>query len=379
MTLKSPRHNFDRNISDDIDWAGQSEFWSKRVSTKHPLKKFHFREPLILCGHGVNIRVDQDTLLIRDGLTHYPQTAEQFRFFPGDANLPDRIIVLDGSGGITLDALTWMADQEIQFAQLDWKGQIANFGGNSGYSGNWKLIEAQKEIRGKKVEIAIARGLIGTKIEASLKTLFDVIPKSENRDQSISRLERQLQEIRRSSRPLTISQILGIEGASAAAYFGAWQGLPIKWAGIKRKPIPDNWSEIIPRNMGWRRKTRNARHPLNAMLNYGYGILANNLRSTIIAAGLDPGIGIIHYSTEIHMPLVCDLMEPLRPESDRLVLEFAMSHTFTPGDFTINRLGACRLNPQIAKAIVGITARLDGGCVVENFVGSLRHKSRPVG
>jgi CRISPR-associated protein Cas1 len=102
MTLKSPRHNFDRNISDDIDWAGQSEFWSKRVSTKHPLKKFHFREPLILCGHGVNIRVDQDTLLIRDGLTHYPQTAEQFRFFPGDANLPDRIIVLDGSGGITL-------------------------------------------------------------------------------------------------------------------------------------------------------------------------------------------------------------------------------------------------------------------------------------
>jgi CRISPR-associated protein Cas1 len=356
---------------DDTEWVDRSKFWQRQRPKMHPLKKFKYREPLILCGHGADIRVDHNTLLVRNGLTHYPQKREQFRFFPGDAALPDRIIVLDGSGGITFDALSWMTEQRIEFVRLDWQGNISNVGGNSGYSGNSKLISAQKRIKGQRAETIIARSLIGSKIEASIKTLIDVIPKSENRDKSISRLERQLAEIRKPKKLLTISRILGIEGASAAAYFIAWQGLPIKWAGIRQKPIPENWAEIIPRNMTWRRKARNARHPLNAMLNYGYGVLANNLRGQIIAAGLDPKIGVIHHSVEINMPLVCDLVEPLRPEIDRVVLEFALGHIFTAGDFTINKLGGCRLNPQVAKAVVELASRVEVGSVVRSLIAEL--------
>jgi len=39
------------------------------------------------------------------------------------------------------------------------------------------------------------------------------------------------------------------------------------------------------------------------------------------------------------IPLVYDLMEPLRPVVDGKVLEFALAHTFTPGDFTISSKG----------------------------------------
>jgi hypothetical protein len=120
------------------------------------------------------------------------------------------------------------------------------------------------------------------------------------------------------------------------------------------------------------RGPRNARHPVNAMLNYGYGILANNLRGQIIAAGLDPTIGIIHHSAAIHMPLVCDLMEPLRPEIDRVVLEFGLAHTFTPGDFTINKLGGCRLNPQVARAVAGLAARVEVGAAVKCLIAELQ-------
>jgi hypothetical protein len=45
-------------------------------------------------------------------------------------------------------------------------------------------------------------------------------------------------------------------------------------------------------------------------------------------------------------------MEPLRPVVDGNILRFALTHVFTPGDFTINRTGGCRLNPQMAKQIV---------------------------
>jgi len=92
------------------------------------------------------------------------------------------------------------------------------------------------------------------------------------------------------------------------------------------------------------------------MLNYGYGILKSQLRGEVVAAGLDPSIGFLHGNYSNRIPLVSDLMEPLRPVVDGDILQFALSHVFTPGDFTINRTGGCRLNPQMAKKIVKQTA-----------------------
>jgi CRISPR-associated protein Cas1 len=177
---------------------------------------------------------------------------------------------LDGSGGLTLDALNWMSEQRIEFVRLDWRGQTVNIGGNSGYSGQPNLITSQKAIKGTKKEADIGRTLISEKIAASIKTLELVVPTSERREMGLARLSQGLGKIKNLKTSLSLPQILGIEGGSAAAYFGAWQGLPIKWSGFKRKPIPDNWHFTVPRKMGWRTKVQNARHPLNAMLNYGY-------------------------------------------------------------------------------------------------------------
>jgi CRISPR-associated protein Cas1 len=131
--------------------------------------------------------------------------------------------------------------------------------------------------------------------------------------------------------------------------------------------------------MTWRKGAQNARHPINAMLNYGYGVLKSQIRSEIIAAGLDPSIGIIHGNDKNRNPLVSDLMEPLRPVVDRMILEFALSQTFTPGDFTINRLGGCRLNPQMAKVIAsGATTAIDNQTIMR-FLAHLGAKSGKAG
>jgi CRISPR-associated protein Cas1 len=53
-------------------------------------------------------------------------------------------------------------------------------------------------------------------------------------------------------------------------------------------------------------------------------------------------------------PLVLDLMEPLRPIVDRAILQFVQSNAFHPADFTIRNDGACRLNPEMARRVVGI-------------------------
>jgi CRISPR/Cas system-associated endonuclease Cas1 len=45
-------------------------------------------------------------------------------------------------------------------------------------------------------------------------------------------------------------------------------------------------------------------------------------------------------------------MEPLRPIVDRAILGIVQTHTFTPGDFTLLDSGVCRVNPQMAAAVV---------------------------
>jgi CRISP-associated protein Cas1 len=118
---------------------------------------------------------------------------------------------------------------------------------------------------------------------------------------------------------------------------------------------------------------RNATHPVNAMLNYAYGILENQVRRRVIAAGLDPTIGALHGNAGGEYGLVYDFMEPLRPVVDRKVLEFVQAQTFHPADFIICKDGACRLNPEMAKHVVSVTHDLDG---TELLPGILSKKSR---
>ena len=50
-----------------------------------------------------------------------------------------------------------------------------------------------------------------------------------------------------------------------------------------------------------------------------------------------------------------DLMEPLRPQVDRVVLNFLRSHSFRPHDFVLRPDGACRLHPQLSRQIAELT------------------------
>jgi CRISPR-associated protein Cas1 len=354
MRHKPDSLNAHPNGGDDFEYTDRSEYW--RTYRKPQIgpgryKKYRYREPLILCGHGIRIRVDHNSLLVRNGFTHYPQKQEEVRFFPGDGNLPDRIIILDASGGISFDALEWMGEQKIEFLQLNWKGNIATLGSSTGYSAKANLVEAQDAVQRGSRRLDIIKWLLGQKMERCISTLNDLALDGESRDKAVARIGVQLAKLHKLKYPTPMPSIMGTEGQSAAAYFRALEGIPLNWANLKKRPVPQDWSKTVPRGMAWRDRARSARHPVNAMFNYGYGILVSQLRSQVIAAGLDPSIGIFHGSSGNKIPLVYDLMEPLRPIVDQAVLQFALSHTFAPGDFAITKWGGCRLNPQMAKVV----------------------------
>ncbi len=91
------------------------------------------------------------------------------------------------------------------------------------------------------------------------------------------------------------------------------------------------------------------------MLNYAYAVLESQVRIAAVAQGLDPKIGYLHACRPAREALVYDLMEPLRPWVDRLVLSLVRSSTFSPTDFVLGVKGVCRLHPQLARRVAKVT------------------------
>jgi CRISPR-associated protein Cas1 len=72
------------------------------------------------------------------------------------------------------------------------------------------------------------------------------------------------------------------------------------------------------------KQNRSQRHRgwLNGLLNYGYAVLTSMIHRSIIVHGLMANIGVHHKARYRSYPLVYDLMEPLRPLVDGLVINF---------------------------------------------------------
>lgn len=338
------------------DWAARSAYWQQKTTAPKRPGRRHRKpkhEPLVLTGHGVRLRIDNGALHIRGGLTHYPQEPEVWRFFPGDLNMPSRIIMVDGSGGLSFDVMGWLSERNIPLVRIDWQGNVTSIVGN-GIPFNPDKVAAQRSAE----PLPIAISLISQKLDNSIQTLMAAIPNSKIRENAISRIQADKFEVENSP-PKSIDALLGIEGRGANSYFSGWQGIPINWKGISRRPIPDDWHLVGPRQSalgGKKGKNKRASHPVNAMLNYAYAILENHVRTGIVANGYDPSIGYLHTHDPERHALVFDLMEPLRPVIDQEVLQLVQLNDMRPSDFSIRTDGVCRLNPELARHLTQIMA-----------------------
>jgi CRISPR-associated protein Cas1 len=59
---------------------------------------------------------------------------------------------------------------------------------------------------------------------------------------------------------------------------------------------------------------------INALLNYGYAIIRAAVARAIVGAGMNPALGVFHRGRENAFTLADDLMEPLRPAVDLVVI-----------------------------------------------------------
>jgi CRISPR-associated endonuclease Cas1 len=342
-------------ISENADhdaWSERGNYWLRKLN---PVPQYKARKrrvihrPLVLSGHGIRLNVHSGTLLIKCGFTHHPQKPEEYRFFPQDRQLPSRIVILDGDGSITFDALQWLSEQDVPLVQISWRGEVVSVGG-ANYAANPELVHRQLEIKNSISGFEYSKWLILKKIENCFTTVKHISGNAPEVQLILNQINSQA-ELIKNNKPQNLSALLGIEGTAAAAYFRYWYTLPLRWKGIGKKPIPEEWMRIGSR-IAAHDSNQFARHPINAILNYAYGVLENQVRGQLVSAGIDPTIGYIHSCDYKRHSLVFDLMEPIRPIMDSRILQFAQKWTFSPSDFILNKNGTCRLHPQFARFIV---------------------------
>lgn len=337
-------------------WADRSEFWLSQSAEFQRPRKLRQRNPnpLILCGHGVSMRIENGALVIRDGFTHYPQERNVQRFFPRDLDLPDRIMLLDGSGTLSFDVLMWLSEQGVSLLRVGWKGEVACVASGTGFAGDPAKLEWQRQTKADQtLRFKFAADLIRKKLGSSIDTLVAYVPPSRARDIAISKTNLGMEKL--AVGPFTdMNDIFAIEGECASAYFASWHGLEMRWKSLARRPVPKGWHVYSGRSSlatGVKAENRNASHPLNAMLNYGYAVKLAALKLQAIADGYDPTFGIMHNGKRGNPAFVLDLIEPERPRVDAAILKLVNEQKFTASDFIIRSNGSCRLSPQLARAV----------------------------
>jgi CRISPR-associated protein Cas1 len=155
--------------------------------------------------------------------------------------------------------------------------------------------------------------------------------------------------------PMNLDQLRGIEGAASSDYFSVFNDL------------------IVSQKDEFVFSGRNRRPPLdrvNAMLSFGYAMLANDLRSSCEACGLDAAVGFLHRDRPGRPGLALDLMEEFRPVLvDRLVLSLINRQQVKAKGFEILPGGGVQMDEPTRKEIVAAYQKRKQEEIVHPFLG----------
>lgn len=187
--------------------------------------------------------------------------------------------------------------------------------------------------------IVAARAIVLAKLKNSR-----VMLQRQQRRRGTARIEAAIEQLEHLStqvnRAVTLEVLMGLEGAGASSYFGAFGDC------------------LVNPEFGFvMRSRRPPADPVNALLSFGYQMLWNHLLSLIELQGLDPHEACLHQGSERHAALASDLLEEFRaPIVDSLVLYLVNRSVVKPEDFEYRNEG-CFLNElgrkKYLRAFVG--------------------------
>jgi CRISPR-associated protein Cas1 len=292
---------------------------------------------LYLTEQHASVRLDGDTLLVRiperDG-----NPAQKMRVPLGKISQ----VVVFGNITLTTPAITALIEQHSEICYLTPFGKfVGRMSGDYHKHGQLRLLQ-HKAHHDPSAVLHVASVCVRSKLhnQRTLLLRSNRVRENEQIDEAAEQIGQLIEELdqlpndalpapnpARPQEDTLLGKLMGIEGAAAAAYFGAYGQLFI-----------DKWG----RSFSGRHK-RPPTDPINALLSYGYTLLTTQAVACAQMVGFDEYVGYLH-STQYGKPaLALDIVEMFRvPVVDSTVLTILNNRMLDYNDFE-ETLGAWRL------------------------------------
>ncbi len=302
------------------------------------------RRVVVVDGCGARVAMRHGHLVIDDGVGRHRRT-RRYNRATGDLR---RIVILAKDGYVTLDALSWCRSMKAAVIVLDPFDAALLLASAADGLDDPRVRRAQA-IAGSTddhpVGLAIVQRLLGFKLAGEVAVSRGVLRRAEVAD-TIGELSDAIADAS------SISECRQLEASAAAAYFSGWvanDATTVSFATRDLRRVPEHWLGYNGRRsvIGSGNTNRRADRPLNALLNYAFALAKAEAVLAATVIGLDPGMGLLHLDTRGRQSLALDLLEPVRPTVERLILDLVATRTFRRSDFVEQEEGSVILGASL--------------------------------
>jgi CRISPR-associated protein Cas1 len=245
------------------------------------------------------------------------------------------------SSQITSDAVLLAVENEIEVVFADKSGNVIGRVWSPRYGSISTIRKGQLAFTQSSDAVEWIKKLLCRKIENQqalvLLMLTDNQPFIADIDKGIKKLEQYASKIMNLNGSVVsdvAQQIRGYEGYSAKLYF-------------------DMLNYYLPDEFKFENRSQHpATDVANALLNYGYGILYGKIEGSLIRAGIDPYLGILHRDEYNRPVLVYDVIEIYRIWIDYVVWSLLVQKAVTEEFYSFQSDGACWLETLGRKVVI---------------------------
>lgn len=272
---------------------------------------------LVLSTFGTNLNIDNNSFVVSQG-------KERQRIPSEDVSS----IQISKGASITSDAALLAIEKEIPVVFVDRKGKPLGRIWSPKYGSISTIRKGQLNFSASKSAVVWIKNVIARKIANQQALILTMCHQPE--EQSLVERDIHRLEVYR-------TKVNAIEGENVTDIAGELRG----WEGLCAKIYFESLNRSLPKHLQFAERTQHpAMDPVNAFLNYGYGILYGKVEGALIKTGIDPYIGILHRDEYNRPVLVYDVIEIFRIWVDYVVYDLACQNVITDDYYSIRPDGS---------------------------------------
>lgn len=240
-----------------------------------------------------------------------------------------KTIQISRGAQITSDAVILAIEREIEVIFMDKGGNPIGRIWSPKYGSVSTIRKGQLSFTFSKDAVDWIKGIIRQKIENQQAILLMMKVTTDEMSRIVQKSINRLEDYR--------SKVDRLEGEIVTDISSTLRG----WEGLSAKIYFETLNLFLPEEY---RFACRSQHPatdvVNAMLNYGYGLLYSRIEGALIKAGIDPYIGVMHRDDYNRPVLVYDVIEIYRIWVDYVVCSLVMQRVISDEYYSVKEDGS---------------------------------------